>query len=82
MSKFYFYRCYNCNAWYYTNRIIKTKKCWQCNKSFTFQKSTKFTKNCSLNEAIAIIKELKKNVEDESLSKYLGACQLKNIVKK
>ncbi|MCK4370705.1 MAG: hypothetical protein KAV01_05310 [Candidatus Lokiarchaeota archaeon] len=45
--------------WYYSNRIIKSKKCWKCNHSFLFKNSTKFTKMCSIKDAISIIKKLK-----------------------
>lgn len=57
--KHYFYQCTSCGEWYYTNRIIKSKKCWKCNHSFLFKNSTKFTQNCSIKEAIAIVKKLK-----------------------
>ncbi len=56
---YYFFRCYRCGEWYYTQRIIKTKKCWKCNHSFTFKNSTKFSKICTTKGAIVIIKELK-----------------------
>jgi len=46
--KIYFFRCYHCGEWYYSNRIIKTKKCWKCNRSFVFKNSTKFSKFCTL----------------------------------
>ncbi|MFX1428337.1 MAG: hypothetical protein ACFFBE_17920 [Promethearchaeota archaeon] len=38
---------------------MKTKKCWNCNHSFSFKNSTKFSKNCTSRGAISIIKELK-----------------------
>ena len=68
---FFFYRCYHCGEWFYSNKIIKTKKCWKCNQSFQFKNSTKFSKKCSQSEAIAIIKYLKEKVEEQSLSKYI-----------
>ncbi|MFX1329414.1 MAG: DUF1922 domain-containing protein [Promethearchaeota archaeon] len=58
--KYFFFRCYNCGEWYYSNRIIKSKKCWKCNKSFLFKNSNKFSKLCSLNDAIYTIKTLKR----------------------
>jgi len=61
--KFYFFRCYNCGQWYYTNKTIKTKKCWRCNHSFTFKNSTKFSKICSIKDAIEVIKKLKDQVK-------------------
>ncbi|MBY8983514.1 MAG: DUF1922 domain-containing protein [Candidatus Lokiarchaeota archaeon] len=57
--KYFFYRCCNCGEWFYTNRVIKTKKCWKCNRSFSFKNAAKFTKICTTQGAIAIIKELK-----------------------
>jgi len=71
-QKFYFFRCYHCGAWYYTNKIIKSKKCIKCNRSFTFQKSTKFSKVCTQSEAISIIKELKIKSHNENLTKYIS----------
>ncbi|MHA1491635.1 MAG: DUF1922 domain-containing protein [Promethearchaeota archaeon] len=62
---YYFYRCYFCGQYYYSNRIIKTKKCWKCNRTFQFKKSKKFSKNCSLQEAIKIAKLLKKSKKEE-----------------
>ena len=69
---YYFFRCYHCGSWYYSKKVIINKKCLKCNRSFGFQKSTKFSKQCSQSEAIAIIKELKKRMYDEDLSKYLS----------
>jgi len=51
-QQYFFYRCYRCGAWYYTNRVIKTKKCWKCNHSFSFKNSTKFSKKCTTKGAI------------------------------
>jgi len=72
IQNYYFFRCYHCGEWFYTNKIIKTKKCWKCNRSFQFNNSIKFTRSCSINNAIAIIKELKKRVEKETLTKYIN----------
>ncbi|MFW9987971.1 MAG: DUF1922 domain-containing protein [Candidatus Odinarchaeota archaeon] len=58
-QNYYFFRCYNCGMWYYSKRIIKSKKCWKCNHSFLFKKSTKFTRMCSIKDAILIVKKLK-----------------------
>ncbi|MFW9783849.1 MAG: DUF1922 domain-containing protein [Candidatus Heimdallarchaeota archaeon] len=58
-QKYFFYRCYNCGEWYYTHRVIKKKKCWKCNHTFSFENSTKFSKICTTKGAITIIKELK-----------------------
>lgn len=71
LQKFYFFRCYHCGEWYYTNRGIKTKKCIGCHRSFQFHKSTKFSKNCSTEGAILILKELKKRREGEDLTKFM-----------
>ena len=71
IREYYFFRCTFCGMWHYTNRIIKTKKCVKCNRSFQFQKSTKFSKKCSIKGAIAILKELKNKMEKENLSKYI-----------
>ncbi|MHA2007944.1 MAG: hypothetical protein ACXABO_06280 [Promethearchaeota archaeon] len=62
-QKFFFYCCYNCGEWYYTPRIIKIKKCWKCNHSFSFKNSTKFSKVCSIQGATVIIKQLKAKAE-------------------
>ena len=64
--KFFFYQCYNCGQWYYSEKVIKTKKCLICNHSFQFQKSLKFSKFCLTSEAIETIKNLKKTEELES----------------
>ncbi|MFX0038632.1 MAG: DUF1922 domain-containing protein [Promethearchaeota archaeon] len=58
-QKYFFFRCYNCGEWFYTNRIIKSKKCWKCNHSFLFKNSTKFSQICSIKGAVSIIKKLK-----------------------
>ena len=58
--KFYFYQCYNCGQWYYSEKVIKVKKCSTCNYSFKFQQSIKFTNSCFPYEAIEITKKLKK----------------------
>ena len=71
LQKFFFFRCYHCGEWYYTNKIIKIKKCVGCHRSFQFQKSTKFSKNSSTEGAIMILKELKKRREKEDLSKFM-----------
>jgi hypothetical protein len=71
-QKFFFFRCYHCGQWYYVNKIIKTKKCVHCNKSFQFKKAAKFSKDSTLYQAIAIVKELKYKVENEPLSKYIN----------
>lgn len=70
LQKYTFFRCYHCGMWYYTKGIIKTKKCLKCNRSFQVQKSYKFTKKCTTEESIAIVKNLKKNMENEDLAKY------------
>ncbi|MFX1461246.1 MAG: hypothetical protein ACFFBT_17510 [Promethearchaeota archaeon] len=72
IQKYYFYRCYHCGEWYYVNKLIKTKKCWKCNRSFQFKKSTKFSKKCTLSQATKIIKHLKEKVESQSLIKTKG----------
>lgn len=71
-QKYFFFRCYHCGQWYYVNRIIKTKKCVHCNKSFQFKNATKISKICTLKQAIAIVKELKNKIQNESLSKYIN----------
>ena len=70
IQKYYFYRCYHCGEWYYVNKIIKTKKCWKCNRSFQFKNSAKFSKKCTLSQATKIIKHLKEKAENENLTKY------------
>ena len=72
VKNYYFFRCSFCGAWYYSNKILKKKKCWKCNRTFQFQNSIKFSKKCSIRIAIAILKELKKKAEEENLSKYLN----------
>lgn len=80
IQKFYFFRCIFCGTWYYTNKIIKTKKCWRCNRTFKFSNSDKFTKSCSINGAITIIKKLKIK-KDNNLTKYINSdkCQTRKI---
>ena len=72
VRKFYFFRCYHCGEWFYSNKILKTKKCWKCNRSFQFKNSTKFSKTVTLQGAIIIIKNLKMKGETESLFKFLN----------
>ena len=72
IQKFYFFRCYHCSEWFYSNKILKTKKCWKCNRSFQFKNSTKFSRTVTLQGAIKIIKDLKMKREKESLLKYLN----------
>jgi hypothetical protein len=72
VQKFYFFRCYHCGEWSYSNKVIKTKKCVKCNRSFQFKNSSKFSKTVTLQSAIKIIKNLKMKGEMESLSKYLN----------
>ena len=67
---FFFFQFYNCGQWYYSEKVIKTKKCLTCNHSFKFQKSIKFTKFCLTYEAIEIIKKLKNTKENESQIKF------------
>ena len=70
LRKFTFFRCHYCGMWYYFNKPIKTKKCLKCNRSFQVQKSYKFSKECTIEDSIAILKELKTKMENEDLSKY------------
>ncbi|MBY8979535.1 MAG: DUF1922 domain-containing protein [Candidatus Lokiarchaeota archaeon] len=71
VQKFYFFRCYHCGEWYYSNKIIKTKKCWKCNRSFQFKNSFKIVRTVTLNDAIKIIKKIKMKGEKETLFKFL-----------
>ena len=71
IQKFYFFRCYHCGEWFYSNKIIKTKKCWKCNRSFQFKNSFKFIRTVTLQDAIRIIKEIKMKGEKETLFKFL-----------
>ena len=71
IQKFYFFRCYHCGEWFYSKKVIKTKKCWRCNRSFRFKNSVKFSKTVTLQGAIKTIKELKMKGEMESLFKFL-----------
>ena len=72
IQSYYFYRCYHCGEWYYSNKIIKIKKCVidRCNRTFQFKNSTKFQKKCSQRDAIAIIKQLKEKDTDKTLIKF------------
>lgn len=72
VKNYYFFRCSFCGEWYYSNKILKRKKCWKCNRTFQFQNSIKFSKKCTMNNAIALIKALKKKFIEENLSKYLN----------
>ncbi len=71
VQKFYFFRCYHCGEWFYSNKIIKTKKCWKCNRSFQFKNSFKFIRTVTLKDAIRIIKNVKMKGEKETLLKFL-----------
>jgi len=71
VQKFYFFRCYHCGEWYYSNKMIKTKKCWKCNRSFQFKNSFKFVRTVALKDAIRIIKKIKMKGEKETLFKFL-----------
>lgn len=71
VQKFYFFRCYHCGEWYYSNKIIKTKKCWKCNRSFQFKNSFKVIRTVTLSDAIRIIKKIKMKGEKETLFKFL-----------
>ena len=72
IQKFYFFRCYHCGEWFYSKKILKSKKCWKCNRSFQFKHSVKFSKMITLQEAIKAIKKLKMSGEKESLFYYLN----------
>ncbi|MFX1571216.1 MAG: DUF1922 domain-containing protein [Promethearchaeota archaeon] len=61
-QNYFFFRCSHCGEWYYTNRKIKVKKCWKCNHSFLFKNASKFSKVCSMNGAITVIKQLKNKI--------------------
>ena len=69
--KYYFFRCYHCGEWHYGNRIIKSRKCWKCDRIFQFKNSIKFSRECSINEAITVIKQLKEREQKPSISKYV-----------
>lgn len=69
LHNFIFFRCYRCGMWYYSNRAIKSKKCLKCNRVFQVKKSYKFSKKCTIQESITILKELKNRMENEDLSK-------------
>ncbi len=71
VQKFFFFRCYHCGEWYYSNKILKTKKCWKCNRSFQFKNSFKFRRTVTSEDAIRIIKNLKMKGEKETLFKFL-----------
>lgn len=71
VQKFYFFRCYHCGEWYYSNKMIKTKKCWKCNRSFQFKNSFKIVRTVTLNDAIKFIKKIKMKGEKETLFKFL-----------
>lgn len=72
IQKYYFFRCYHCGEWFYSNKILKTKKCWKCNRSFQFKNSTKFSKRITLQGAVKIIKRLKIEGKAESFFKILN----------
>ena len=74
IHNFYFFRCYHCGEWFYSNKILKTKKCWKCNRSFQFKNSTKFSKSLTLQGAVKIIKRLKMEGKTESFFKILNMC--------
>lgn len=71
LQKFYFFRCYHCGQWFYSNRIIKGKKCLKCAKTFQFKNSTKFSKQCTSQDAINIIKKLKEKEPDRLLNRHI-----------
>ncbi|MBD3214109.1 MAG: DUF1922 domain-containing protein [Candidatus Lokiarchaeota archaeon] len=64
IKKFYFFRCYHCGEWYYSWKQIQKKKCWKCNKTFTFKNSSKFSQECSTRQAIEISKRLKEKKKE------------------
>ncbi len=70
-QKFFFFRCYHCGAWHYSNKRIQSKKCWRCQHSFQFKNSVKFSKICTYTIAISIIKELKVRAQKEKISHFL-----------
>ncbi|MFX0047897.1 MAG: DUF1922 domain-containing protein [Candidatus Hermodarchaeota archaeon] len=72
IQKYYFFRCYHCGEWYYSNKMIKTKKCWKCNRYFQFKNSAKFSKTVSLQGAIKIIKNFKIKGKEVSIFKILN----------
>ena len=51
--------------------MIKTKKCWKCNRSFQFKNSFKIVRTVTLSDAIKIIKKIKMKGEKETLFKFL-----------
>lgn len=61
----WFFVCYHCGLWYFSKKRIKQKKCVRCNRTFTFNKSLKFKKECSNQEAILIVKKLKEREFNE-----------------
>ncbi|MBY9009447.1 MAG: DUF1922 domain-containing protein [Candidatus Lokiarchaeota archaeon] len=71
VQKFYFFRCYHCGEWFYSNKMIKTKKCWKCSRSFQFKNSFKVIRTVTLKDAIKIIKNLKIKGEKGTLFKFL-----------
>ena len=71
LRKFYFFQCYHCGAWNYSNKVIKSRKCWKCHRIFQFKQALKFVRECSMNQAICIIKHLKEREEKEVFSKYI-----------
>lgn len=71
-QQYVFFRCTFCGSWYYSNKSLKSKKCWKCNRTFQFKRAFKFSKYCSVNEAIMIIKELKKGSKKETLTNYIN----------
>ena len=72
LHKYYFYQCINCGNWYYSAHEIKRKRCIRCFRSFQFSKSTKFSKKCSLHDAIEVLKQLKMKEESEGLSGFIN----------
>lgn len=55
----YFWQCYHCSAWTYSDRRIKRRKCLKCGRFITFDKVKKTELNINPTEAPTILKYLK-----------------------
>jgi hypothetical protein len=78
-NKYWFYRCYHCGQYHYSKKRIKRKKCLTCKRTFKFEHSVKFSKTCTRNEAIAIMKYLKKQDAKEEFGFFIPKLKTNNV---
>ncbi|MGV9198644.1 MAG: hypothetical protein ACOC4M_07370 [Promethearchaeia archaeon] len=65
LKVFWFYQCYHCGMWHYSDQRVKRKTCTRCHRSFTFENAHKIHCQCTTKQAVVIIKQLKKQETEE-----------------